>query len=314
MATNKTDRSIALLCRAQGTDSPREAIAQRVEALLDKAERIGGLAQLPVDVEFVASVAGITSVLDVSGLVTAAQVRPLSSIDRRLVVERRAEDPLVRRRFSVGHEIGHTLFPDFWNDPVACRPPSDETLVGARAEEVEALCELAGALILLPTRLVTGTINHIRPSMADVVHVAELAQASLIASGRRVVDLAESPAAFLVLSSRLSKTERQRQAELIDQTVLPGFDAAVVVEPKFRIDYSHSSEGMPYLPRHKSLPSAIFEAARETGLVEMTCETLELHSRPIELDLTAIYAPLNIGVERRERYLAVATIRAQSPD
>lgn len=298
--------AVSRLCAAEGTDEPARAITQRAELLLDKVQRMGGLEDLPVDIDLIASFAGVTAVIDVPGLPVIAKIGPGAS-PGELVIERRAEDLLPRRRFSVGHEVGHTLFPDFWSDPIACRPPSDDALIGAVADPVEELCEIAGARLLMPTRLVAPFLQDRTVSMSTVVELADAAEASLTASGRRLIDLTPRPAAFVSITARHSKSQRRELERLRLQPTLPGFDVPEPPAPKFRIDYGHASQQMIYLPREKSFSEDPFLRALASGIVEDGLDEVELHGRAHELRLSVLYAPLRVGGDIRDRFLAVVS-------
>ena len=303
-----TNSSVAVgrLCAAEGIDEPARAIAQRADALLDKVQRLGGLNGLPVDIEVLASFAGVTDIRDVPGLPATAKIGPGRG-PGELVIERRAEDSLARRRFSVGHEVGHTLFPDFWSDPNACRPPSDDTLIGAPADPVEELCEVAGAHLLMPTRLVAPFLRGRTVGMSTVVDLAETAQASLTASGRRLVDLTSKPAAFVSVSPRHSKSQRRELERLMHQPALPGFDVPEPPPPKFRIDYSHGSQHMVYLPREKSFSEEPFLRSAASGAVEDGVDEVALHGRSHLLKLSVLYAPIRLGSDVHDRFLALVS-------
>jgi len=243
---------------------------------------------------------------NVPGLPVIAKIGP-GARPGALVIERRAEDSLARRRFSVGHEVGHTLFPDFWSDPIACRPPSDDTLIGAPADPVEGLCEVAGAHLLMPTRLVAPFLKSRSLSMSTVVELADVAEASLAASGRRLIDLATQPSAFVSVSPRHSKAERRELERLTLQPTLPGFARPEPPPRKFRIDHSHPSPAMVYLPREKSLPEEPFLRALASGAVEEGVDEVQLHGRTHRLRLSVLFAPMRVGGNVGDRFLVVAS-------
>lgn len=307
METHQASReSIARLCREEGVEDAIAAVERRVERLLNRVQALGGLS-LPVDMELVASFAGIAKVVDVPGLNTLARVRPAGPTGE-LVVERRAEDGRTRRRFSTGHEIGHTLFPDFWAAPVRCRPPSHHALLGQAADPVETLCELAGASLLLPERLVVPFLSGRNVDIATVMELAVAADASLTAAGRRVVDLAGRPCAMAALSLRHSKSQRAAIEQLDGQPTLPGFFGPSLPEPEFRIDYCYASPGMPFLPKEKSLSPAPFIAARDGQGVGRMLDLVELSGRETALEVSVVYAPVGTADEGDRRYLAMLTV------
>lgn len=298
------DARIERLCIAEGVNDPKEAIARRASRLLDQVEAREGLGALPVDLDLVASFAGIAGVKDIPGLAVVAHIRPADDKQRKLIVERRAEDPHGRRRFSLGHEIGHTLFPDFWADPHACRPTSDDPLVAGSGDAVEELCDQAAAELLLPARLVRPFMNDRVFGMETVLELAGISESSLFASGRRLIDLSDVPAAFAVFTPRLSKTQHRLVEQIRLQPSLPGFPEQDEPEPKFRLDYSHGSPGMIFLPREKSFSGDPFSRALTSGDVERARDEINLHGRMHSFDITVLHAPLRIGGEIRDRYLA----------
>lgn len=305
-ATRPEDASpVAQLCAAEDTDDPAAAIVLRAGRLLDVAAGFGALENLPVPIEVIASFAGITAVTDVPDLSVAAQLVP--DVDgRRLRVERRAEDPFGRRRFSCGHEIGHTLMPNVWAQPRHCRGGESSAAFGTTENDVERLCDVAAAELLLPTRLVRPWLRDRPATVGTVLDLAAAGGASLVAAGRRVVDLAEEPVSFAVVTPRLSKTQEHRARIAALQVSLPGFDSGQTDAPKFRLDYLHRGRG-PFVPPHKSFAPEPFVEASKTGRIATATDRLTLHGRPLDLAVSVVYAPVRIEGTLRDRFLAVLT-------
>jgi hypothetical protein len=299
--------AIRLLCETEGTASPTAAISGRATGLLDRLKRMGAALQLPIDIEMVASFAGIARVIGIAGLPVAAQIRKDPASIGQLLIECRAEDLPQRRRFSVAHEIGHTLFPDFWRKPTACHgDPISEPGLLARTPNVEDLCDLAGAQLLLPEPLVRQFAKSGPFGMETVVQLAAAADASLVAAGRRLVDLADQPCALAVVSPRLSPTQERLARQLAAQPALPGFARAEAPTPRYRIDYRFSSRGMPYLPRHKSLDPTPFREALLSRGIERSRVEMDLGTRQTRLDVSVLYAPLRDDGKVTERFLVTA--------
>ena len=102
----------------------------------------------------------------------------------------------VRQRYSVAHEVGHTLFPDY-EDAVRragrlWRRDSDDS-------EFEHLCQVAGAELLLPLGALVDAVARHGLCLAGVLAVAGLFEASIEASARRLVETAEEPLVALFL-------------------------------------------------------------------------------------------------------------------
>lgn len=295
---------VGALCAEEGLDDPRDAVRARVHALLARVARLGPVA-LPVDVEVVGSVADIVYVRDVPRLGVVAQVRPRT--DGRLVVDRRAEDPAGRKRFSLAHEIAHTLMPGFWG--AACRGGAGGIAFGGEDSAIESLCDIAAAELLMPAHLVTPWLAGRPWTIETVMDLATTAAASLEAAGRRVVDLADVPLTFAVVTLRRSKSEEAALQASSSQPALPGFDALPPTAPKFRVVWSYRSLGAPFLPREKSLASDPFIEA-ETHGISYGEAMITASSRDVAVTLSVAYAPVRRDDELGDRYLAVVRERS----
>ena len=90
--------------------------------------------------------------------------------DGRATVEYNPNRPQTRIRFSIAHEIAHTLFPDHAEK---IRNRSYDTALNTD-QEVETLCNMAAAEILMPVIPDSGdSLGTIPLTMADIVHMRD---------------------------------------------------------------------------------------------------------------------------------------------
>lgn len=197
------------------------------EGLLDEGE-----VEPPVDVELLASLCGIASV-------EYRQQGPAGMLVRKdgaWVASILAADGLERRRFTILHEGGHTLLPDF-------KRATHYRCKGSRTRE-EQLCDIAAAELLLPRRFFLSDLAESDAGLGGVERLAVAYAASLQATLRRVVDLTSQRMALMVF--RIANKP----------------DDHGMAEPALRLDYAHHDGGWPFPLRHKSAPAgSVFDRA-----------------------------------------------------
>lgn len=135
------------------------------------------------------------------------------------VVEFNPNRPRGRVRFSVAHEIGHSLFPDFADD-TRYRSHSG----GARADDwqLELLCNLAAAEILMPV----GTLQDLQVLDLDINHLMDVRreyQVSTEALLIRIARLSNEPiAAFAAARNSEESSTDYRLDYLVASSAWPG--------------------------------------------------------------------------------------------
>lgn len=173
-----------------------------------------------------------------------------------------ANKPAVRQRFSIGHEIGHTLFPDFVRT-VELDGPRWRRQLDAQSQ-VEQLCQIAASEFLMPHKAFQAEMEVRRVSLCSILELAELFNASPEATARRFVDIstARLVAAFAAMKWKPTELASLQQPALD----LVGFDAPPM---KMRMSYAAGSPacGPLFLPPDKSLPdnSVAYEVWRQTS-------------------------------------------------
>ena len=192
-----TSDSIAVLLRVEGIDDPLAAIRRRARALVERALSMGWHGP-PFDVNEVASLCG----MKVENRTDLAPDQDACVMLQRILVN--ATKPRRRRRYSVAHEIGHTLFPDYEEELRRIgrmyRRIGDDT-------ELERLCQAAAAEILMPLDAFvksTKTLNG--RTLCGVFALSDLYDVSTEAAIRRVVETSDEPMVAVLVRPRDAST------------------------------------------------------------------------------------------------------------
>lgn len=251
-----------LAVRAHPGLGERAVIRKICEGLLSEAE-----AEPPIPVERVASLRGIVEIV--------AAEQPFAGMltprDGNFVVTVRASDGPERRRFTICHETGHTVFPGFTQQQLRCGGPKDA---------LEQRCDTVASELLLPFRFFVEDLSQAGFGLEGTGELAERYQASIEATALRSVDLWSEPAMLLVFRQRHKPAERGREHS---------------IELKLRLDYAHTQGDWPYMRQHKSVseesPFAralagewVSEVSDLGELCGEDCGPVEIHARRYGLD------------------------------
>ena len=205
---------------------PKDVVAV-ADAVIDEL----GLAP-PIDPRVVASYLDVSRIeeaeLDAAGC--------LICDGQEITITVRASDSWERRRFTIFHECTHTFFQGFEQQPrYRCSPK----VMPGQDNDLEALCDQGASSLLLPQGFLRTDLLEADFGLATLMEVAETYQASLEATGHRIVDLAPYPTLFVVFEVNCKPSERG--------------DAQA--EPKLRVRTARSRGGWPFIPQHKSVSS-----------------------------------------------------------
>lgn len=223
------------LVRAAGGGDPEDIIRAKTKHLVQAAKRMGwsGPPYNPLEL---ASFRGIRS-QESTGLFSAeAQLTPMEG--RQLLLEFNPARSFGRRNFSISHEIVHTLFDDCY-DMIHQRQANPRTF--DPQNEVEHLCQVGAAEILMPQEDFAADIANLPFSMHSVPELARRYGASREAAARRMLGVSGRTAALVFFSRRLKPREIRENTGK--------------AEPKMRILYVVPSVDFNvFLPPHKSVP------------------------------------------------------------
>lgn len=107
-----------------------------------------------------------------------------------------ARKAATRRRFSLAHEIGHTLFPDY-SQLIDGETPLFRAQVGGEST-LELLCQIAASEILFPKAPFEDRLHEVGFGIMGALRLADQFDASPEAAARRMTDLMPAPAATLL--------------------------------------------------------------------------------------------------------------------
>lgn len=232
-----------LIAESGATDA-ETAIRRHARGLLASLEEQFGSIDLPVNVEVLASLKGISK----------SDLPPVHSEDAELVptggggVEYRVNPnrPETRQRFSVAHEIGHTFFPDY-QSKTWCRTDARYRRRDDPDDLVEMLCDVAASELLMPVARFTADVAEVRT--AD--QLASLAKTYLVSTEavlRRFAEVHPGAVVATFFSWKLKPTEHSTVGNLAQQNLF-GLDPAEEARRarRLRVEYS--------------IPSGAFRAA-----------------------------------------------------
>jgi hypothetical protein len=162
-----------------------------------------------------------------------------------------------RRRFSIAHELVHTLFPEadstFQYRLATQRDPH---------QELERLVDFGAAQLLMPPKLFAADVRRLGLSVTTLLHLSERYQVSLQAAALNMAGLAPTPCAFAFCSFAFrpsSRPEGQGQEK-----------------KKWRIDRAFTSRDFPrYLyPGQSWGPDSVVERSAQVGSTLCAVENL----------------------------------------
>lgn len=191
--------------------------------------------------------------------------------DGQVVLRVNKSRPLARQRFSIGHEVGHTLFPEY-EVAVRCRKAIDRSWADPN-DLLETLCDVAASEFLFPAPWFPDRVSALALSAASAASLATDYQASREATVRRLVELSAEPLAAVFFRWKLKPTEiRQMKRERL-QTALFADYRPQPPRPMLRVDYAILNEHFEaecgnHIPKDKSIPSEgpIFLASTSQSL------------------------------------------------
>ena len=254
--------SIAALLREMKESDPEAAVRAKARSVLSEYLAMFG-GDPPFNLEALASFRGLRSSSDAPRHSEDSEIAPQS--DGSVVLRINRDRPITRQRFSVGHELGHTLFKDF-RLKVQCRKATDRDWADPD-DQLEALCDIAASEFVFPTPWFPDRASELELTSQAVSGLASDYQASREATLRRLIEVRMEPMAVVFFRWKLKPTElRQMQRHRQQHRMFA--DLQGMPEPRLRVDYgitnrSFEAECTNHIPRDKSVPSEgpIFDAS-----------------------------------------------------
>lgn len=274
-----------------GRDLPREVrtLVQKtkasnpVEAIRLLARKVLGdyLSTFPdegpaVNVEALASFRSIRMIQEPPSFSEDAELVPSDDGSVRMRVNR--DRPITRQRFSIGHEVGHTLFPGY-ETQVQCRKPRSRDWHDA-SDILEYLCDVASSEFLLPLDRFQADLDAKKMSAERLLFLATRYNASPEATIRRFIDLTDEPTAAVFFRWKNKPADGPLKSKP-GQRKLPG---TLNRKPprKLRVEYAVCNAAFEslgqHIPGYKSIgdDSVIYRASTTGSCIDADREHLDL--------------------------------------
>lgn len=276
IARRDLPQDIRTLVQRTNASSPEEAIRGLAREVLD-----GFLSVFPddgpsVNVEALASFRSIKLVPEPPSFSEDAELVPHADGRVRMRVNR--DRPVTRQRFSIGHEVGHTLFPGY-ETQVQCRKPRTRDWHDP-SDILEYLCDVASSEFLLPLERFRSDLDQQKMSAERLLFLAGRYKASPEATVRRFIDLTDGPAAAVFFRWKHKPADGVRKS-MPGQRNFAGIGSRQP-ERKLRVEYPVSNAAFDllryHIPKHKSVTeeSVIFQAATTGTCMDVNREHLDL--------------------------------------
>ncbi|WP_194242498.1 ImmA/IrrE family metallo-endopeptidase [Gimesia benthica] len=237
-----------------GEEDPFEAVRVKARRVITDYVSLFG-EQPPFNLKAIASVRGLHWSDDDPRFSPDSEIAP--EADGRVVLRVSKSRPESRQRFSIGHEIGHTLFPEY-QLAVRCRKGTERNWA-APEDLLETLCDVAASELMFPDPWFRDRIDSFELSAANIAELANYYIASRDATVRRLVELHPEPMAAVFFSWKLKPTEQRLVNRNRRQKPLFG-EALRMPSPMLRVDYAILNDafervGTSHIPKNKSVPS-----------------------------------------------------------
>lgn len=277
---------VRAVMKEMGEEDPVAAVRAKAQQVIRDFQNIFNEAP-PFDMKALASFRGLTWSNDDPRYSEDSEIAPEGE---GVVLRVNQSRPESRQRFSIGHEIGHTLFPDYHLE-VRCRRRAGRFSADPM-DVLEALCDAAASEFIFPSPWFPGRVASLKISASAVAALAADFLASRDATVRRLVELHSAPLAAVFLSWKLKPTEQRivnserNQLRLFDDG---GFNPT----PMLRVDYAIVNSAFEgrcagFVPNDKSVPNdgPIHDASVSQLQVDGTCD----------LDLGTVRGPFSASV------------------
>lgn len=250
-------KSVRALMQEAVNDDPEAIIRTKAKAIVRGAKAKGWMGPPFKPLQLV-SLLGIKFRESRSLFSAEAQLTPVDG--NQLLLEFNPDRPLGRKNYSIVHEVAHTFFDDCYE--MVHQRTSNRAAFDPQ-QEVEDLCQLGGANLLMPEEDFLMDLERLPFSLNIVPYLADRYEASNEAVARRMISLADRPAALVFLSNRLKPVELKAVHQ--DKSEF---------QPKMRVLYSVRTRDFPvFVPPHKSVSDG--SCAYDANLTENYASGIE---------------------------------------
>ena len=272
---------VQALLRLTGESDPILAVRRKVEEVIELL-RLCEEPAPPFEMLALVSLLGVRISDRPPARSEDAEIGPGEDGQLELRLTRQRPEP--RRRFSIGHEIGHTFFPGYERSVKTRRPRKRDW--SDPEDVVEYLCDRAASEFLFPLPWFANEIARRPRTAASLVALADDYKASREATLRRYAEIHDEPVAVAFLEWKLKPTQVVAWDGTSAGDMLLDIDPAAERDGRrrLRVDYGVVSERFAaefaqQLPVDKSVdPSSVAYEAASAGFPRDAEEWLDLGS------------------------------------
>lgn len=246
----------------------------------------------PFNAKAIASIRGLHWSEDDPRFSLDSEIAP--EADGRVVLRVNKNRPATRQRFSICHEVGHTLFPEY-ELAVRCRKAVERTFADPE-DLLETLCDVAASELMFPLPWFGERIRAMKLSADAISRLATDYVGSPEATIRRLVELHPEPLVAVFFSWKLKPTEARAMKRMKGiKSLFPDIPLSLP-SPMLRVDYAITNEAFEtsfadHIPKDKSVPNegpihaASVSHTGQDGEAELDLGTLrgrfQVHAVPI---------------------------------
>lgn len=257
---------------------PVEAVQCLTNSLIELAE----VNEPPVNLAMLASFRG--AVIARTEMRESGRLIPLGAKGYRIEV--RESDPIGRRNFSIGHEIGHTLIPSYAQSPIV----KSDLLTGEfqKRDEEEFFCDIAARNLLLPEAMFKCYCSRIAPSIGGLLELANIFQASIEAVALRLDHLRCWSCIPVVWELALKPSQKKSEGQM----PLLGFEELSKPIEEYRVKFYAGDDATMFFPvaKHVPMDSDMVSACLSCGEFKGRC-VIPTSKHDVERDVEAIVVP-----------------------
>lgn len=244
----------------------------------------------------------------------AGRLIPLPPGEFEFLIQVNNKDSRKRQNFSIAHEIGHTLVPDYRNYPTE---KYDAKVMQWHAEqEEEFLCDVMASEILMPRREFKPRLAGLGVSTHAITNLGDFFNTSLEATAVNLVRTGLQDVAVIVWTPGYNKNDAKavQNGSLFDDEVDPVFAPP---KKKFRVKFALGYGAMSnfFFPRQKSIDndSLIAQSAQELlqGREPRTCGIMALthgHGEQ-EFFVDSFAYSVHIGNEKEIKIISLVSLQ-----
>ncbi len=200
------------LCAQTGLDDPSAAITLVASDLLADA----GIVHPPLDIDALLRHLGFAPVIYCS----MPQAGFLVSFGERPQIYVNEEHSPEKQRFTIAHEVTHTLLPTYKDGRVDDADTGEFTLDAGESNEEEYLCDAGAAALLMNPKWIQQHTAIVTITIRLLESLAKSYKVSLHAMARQLAAITEQPLA-IVLWSGVSSGEPLRASSIYPSKTFP---------------------------------------------------------------------------------------------